>query len=193
MVKKLLGLLAVLTFVLLAGSGFAASLSGVEMADSIDVEGKTLTLKGLGAQRNALGTVYVAGLYLTTPAKSADEAINTDEPKRIQLKFVRTLELSDARRIIRNGFKDNVPEPDPELSAKITSLLEAFNAEFDPRTTLTITYTPGGGTTVEKGYVLSGTRLIGWFGGADFMRALFSVWLGNVPASEEVKRGMMGE
>ncbi|TAL15804.1 hypothetical protein EPN96_11645 [bacterium] len=191
--KKLLGFLAVLALVFLSANGFAASLGGVEMADSVDVEGKTLTLRGLGEHKNLLGTVYVAGLYLMTPAKTADEAINADEPKRIQLKFVRTLELGDARRIIRTGFNDNVPEADEELKAKMKSLLEAFNAEFDPRTTLTITYTPGGGTTVEKGYVLSGAKLIGWFGGADFMRALFSVWLGNVPASEEVKRGMMGE
>jgi hypothetical protein len=190
--KKLLVLIAFLSLSLLSANSPAATLNTVDMKDTVDVEGNPLILQGMGAHKNFFGTVYVAGLYLKTHPKSADEAINVDEPKRLYLKFLQTVELSEIRKIIRTGFNENMPNADPELSAKVSGLLGAFNAEFDSHTTLVITYVPGGGTTVEKETRLSGTQLIGWFGGHDFMRALFTVWLGAVPHDAEVKSGMLG-
>jgi hypothetical protein len=53
---------------------------------------------------------------------------------------------------------------------------------------IVLTYEPGKGTTVEFAGQEKGT-----VPGAEFMRALWSVWLGPHPPTADLKRGMLGE
>jgi len=50
-----------------------------------------------------------------------------------------------------------------------------------------IDYAPGPGTTVSVGGKTKGT-----VAGADFMRALFAIWLGDKPVDGSLKDGLLG-
>jgi hypothetical protein len=53
--------------------------------------------------------------------------------------------------------------------------------------TLTFTYLPGRGTTLS-----AGNKELGAFAGKGFADAVFSIWLGPKPPSEDLKKGLLG-
>jgi len=54
--------------------------------------------------------------------------------------------------------------------------------------TLTFTYVPGQGTTVD----INGTRK-GMIAGDDFANALFAVWLGSNAVYQDLRAGLLGK
>ena len=53
--------------------------------------------------------------------------------------------------------------------------------------TLTFTYQPGKGTTLQVG-----NKELGAFAGKGFSETVFSIFLGPKPPSEDLKKGMLG-
>jgi hypothetical protein len=53
--------------------------------------------------------------------------------------------------------------------------------------TLTFTYLPGKGTTLQVG-----NKELGSLEGKGFADAVFSIWLGPKPPSEDLKQGLLG-
>ncbi len=53
--------------------------------------------------------------------------------------------------------------------------------------TLTFTYVPGKGTTLQVA-----DKELGAFEGKGFADAVFSIWLGPKPPSEDLRKGMLG-
>ena len=53
--------------------------------------------------------------------------------------------------------------------------------------TLTFTYLPGKGTTLQIG-----DKELGVFEGKGFADAVFSIWLGPKPPTADLKKGMLG-
>jgi hypothetical protein len=49
------------------------------------------------------------------------------------------------------------------------------------------TYLPGKGTTLQVG-----NKELGVFDGKGFADAVFSIWLGSKPPSEDLRKGMLG-
>jgi hypothetical protein len=186
--KKLLALLAALALAFISTAALSATLKGVEMKDSLDLDGKKLVLQGLGVRKKFFVSVYVGGLYLTTPTKDAAAALSADEPKRIALSFLREVDAEKIREAFKEGLEHNSPEALKAIGTKIDSFLALFRSEFREGDLLSVTYTPDGGTVVVKG-----ESVLGRVYGADFMKALFSIWLGKNPPSEDLKKGMMGE
>ena len=164
-----------------------AECEGVAMEDSITQDGHALTLNGLGLR---LATflkikVYVAGLYVPTKSDQAKTLINTDQPWRLKLSFVRSVDKGDMVSAWDDGFSENAKA---ELSA-LKDRIETLNSSMEDLKegeTLMFSYTPGKGTNVE---INGKPRTI--IEGADFASALLSIWLGN-PPNKEIKRGLLG-
>jgi len=53
--------------------------------------------------------------------------------------------------------------------------------------TLTFTYQPGKGTTLQVG-----NKELGAFAGKGFSEAVFSIFLGPKPPSDDLKKGLLG-
>ena len=82
---------------------------GVEIAGVIFpkqkvVEGKTLTLNGV-ALRKAMGfvKVYVAGLYLETPASDANDIIGSEQIKQLYTHYLSSMVTAEK---LQDGFID---------------------------------------------------------------------------------------
>ena len=179
--------LAGLLTLLPPASASAAECLGVTLPDSSEVAGQTLVLNGVGPRLATFLNVkvYAAGLYL--PAKSSDAAaiIATDEPRQIQLHFVRAVDGEEIAGAWSDGFKDNAGDGLSALEPRIAQLggMMEDMAEGD---VMMFTYVPATGTEVSINGTAKGT-----IEGADFASTLFAIWLGD-PPNDEIKAGLLG-
>jgi hypothetical protein len=87
-------------------SARAATLAGVEMPDTVTVDGTTLVLNGIGLQEATRLRIkaYVGALYLEKPSSDAGTVIDSRQPKRVTLKFLRDID----RRNLASGWADSL-------------------------------------------------------------------------------------
>jgi len=164
----------------------AAECLGVTMPDQYELAGKTLVLNGLGARLATMlkVKVYVAGLYLEQHSEDAKAIIETDQPRHLVLKFVRGVTEAEITDAWTDGFKKNAS--DYASLADRVATLNAAMADLPNGSTLSFSYVPGSGTTVD----IDGAQKAS-IPGADFASALIAIWLGK-PPNKEVKVGLLG-
>ncbi len=163
----------------------AAELSGVTLPDTLKVGEKTLKLNGLGLRKKAVFKVYVGGLYLESLSKDAGAILMADQGKALRMHFLRDLTKAQLVEAFQEGFEANVKNPAPQ-KATFDRML-ALVPDVKEGSTLTFTHLPGKGTTLS-----AGSKELGVFEGTGFADAVFAIWLGPKPPSEDLKKGMLG-
>jgi hypothetical protein len=183
--RKPMLLLSIFAFALPALSG---SLAEVTLPDSATVGGKTLQLNGLGLRKKMMFKVYVGGLYLEKKSGDAAAIIAADAPKRVVTHFIYS-EVSKAKMVeaYSEGFKNNAAAQMGALKARIDQFLGALDTMKEGEE-MSVTYLPSTGTTLA----IRGKDVL-TVPGLDFAKALFSVWLGASPPTEDLKKGMLGK
>lgn len=178
-----------LTFVaLLAAAGASArQVEGISFPETVSVGGKQLKLNGAGVRTKTMFKVkvYAAGLYLETPNRSAPAIIKSDEHKRIQLGMLRELSKDQVGEAIRSGFEKNAG---PNIATLKTRLDRFVSLMTDAKKgdQLIVTYLPGRGTLIADANGEKAT-----IEGKDFADALFSVWLGQHPVDDDLKKALI--
>lgn len=172
----------------LAGSSLAGRKAGVTMPDTVVIAKQQLVLNGMGLREATWLDidVYVAGLYVQHPTSNADALIRNDEVKQLVLQFVRDVGHGDIVKAWHEGFQGNATVPLAKLDPYIKQL-DAWMPSFKDGDTLTFTYIPGQGVSVD----INGVRK-GVIKDADFARSLFAIWLGARPPTKDLKRGLLG-
>jgi hypothetical protein len=177
---------AFLLGLLLVATVSARTLAGVELPDTVVVDGTTLGLNGMGLREATFMRIkaYVAGLYLEKPTKDPDLVIDSRQPKRVTMKFLRTIDRESlasnwADALRKAGGKSMEP-----AIAQFTSLID----DVAPGDSLSFTWRPGGGIEIAKNDAVRGT-----IAGDEFARALFSLWFGREPGDPNLKTGMLGK
>jgi Chalcone isomerase-like len=190
--KGSVSVILILAFVLvgsmappLATAALAGELSGVTLPDSLRAGDKTLKLNGLGLRKKAVFKVYVGGLYLESPSKDAGAILAADRAKAIRMHFLRDLTKAQLVEAFQEGFEANVKDRAPQMPAFDRML--ALVPDVKEGGTLTFTYLPGKGTTLS-----AGSQELGVFEGKGFADAVFAIWLGPKPPSEDLKKGLLG-
>ena len=164
----------------------ARDLAGATLPDTLKVGEKTLKLNGLGLRKKAVFKVYVGGLYLESPSKDASVILASDQPKAIRMYFLRDLTKAQLVEAFQEGFDSNAKDKAATQKASFDKML-ALIPDVKEGETMTFTYVPGKGTTLQ-----AGDKELGVFEGKDFADAVFSIWLGPKPPSEDLKKGMLG-
>jgi Chalcone isomerase-like len=166
---------------------WAGELAEVKMADEITVGDATLRLNGMGLRKKMWVKVYVAGLYLESPAKDAVEALNTSGIKQVVMHF-----LTDKAKKKKmdsawvEGFQTNSSSEYDSLKDRVKEFADLFG-NMKVGDVIELTMVPGGGTTAA----LNG-EIKGVIDGDDFATGLLRVWLGDHPPSDDLKAGMLG-
>lgn len=174
-----------LLFALLAPAQ-ARTLAGVELPDTVVVDGATLRLNGMGLRAATALRVkaYVGGLYLEQPSSDAATVIDSHQRKRVTMKFLRDID----RQRLTGGWAESLRKvrgkPTEHSIAEFTSLIP----DVKTGDTMSFTWRPGVGLEVAMDEKVRGT-----VPGDDFARALFTVWFGPEPGDENLKRGMLGQ
>jgi Chalcone isomerase-like len=163
----------------------AAQLEGATLADTLKAGEKTLKLNGLGLRKKAMFKVYVGGLYLESPSKDAGAILASDQAKAIRLHFLRDLTKAQLVEAFQEGFEANAKDKAAQKAAFDKML--ALVPDVKTGSTLTFTYLPGKGTALQVA-----DKDLGVFAGKGFADAVFSIWLGSKPPSEDLRKGMLG-
>ena len=169
----------------LGTAALAGELSGVTLPDTLKAGEKTLKLNGLGLRKKAMFKVYVGGLYLESPSKDAGAIVAADQAKAIRMHFLRDLTKAQLVEAFQEGFEGNVKDRAPQKAAFDKML--ALIPDVKEGSTLTFAYLPGKGTTLS-----AGSKELGVFEGKGFADAVFAIWLGPKPPSEDLKKGLLG-
>jgi hypothetical protein len=164
----------------------AKELAGVKMDDSVSVSGKSLKLNGMGLRKKAMFKVYVAGLYLEAPSKDGAAIAALDAPKAVQMHFLRSVDKEKLVDAYKEGFEANAKE---KAAAQKASIEKFYGMVGDVKegSVMTFTYSPGAGTVIGRDGKDAGT-----IEGKEFAEALFLIWLGPKPPSEDLKKGLLG-
>jgi hypothetical protein len=174
-----------LLFALLAPAQ-ARTLAGVELPDTVVVDGATLRLNGMGLRAATALRVkaYVGGLYLEQPSSDAATVIDSKQRKRVTMKFLRNID----RQRLTTGWAESLRKvggkPTEQSIAEFTSLIP----DVKTGDTMSFTWLPGVGLEVSMDEKVRGSVR-----GDDFARALFTVWFGPEPGDANLKRGMLGQ
>ena len=164
----------------------AKEVAGVTLPDTLTIGSTTLKLNGAGLRKKAMFKVYVGGLYLETPSKDATAILESNKSKAVRMHFLRDLSKEQLTDAFKEGFEANAKERATAQQANVDKFLALF-ADVKEGEELTFSYAPGTGTTILKG-----DQPIGVIAGKDFADALYAVWLGPVPPTEDLKKGMLG-
>lgn len=180
---------AALLFLLFATAGTAKSLKGVTLPDTVTISGKTCTLVGLGLRKKFFFKIYVGGLYMEHPSHNPKGVINDPGIKRVVMHFLyKEVSVKRMRGAWMDGFKDNLGDAFDTMKPKIDRFCALFTKPIRRGEEVWVTYLPQKGIQVtidgkEKGIIP----------GKDFMKAVFSIWFGEIPADSHLKWGMLGK
>jgi hypothetical protein len=146
-----------------------------------------LVLNGLGARLATMlkVKVYVAGLYVKEHSHDPAAIIATDQPRYLELDFLRDVTKKEMTDAWTEGFKKNAGAKLASLTGDI-DMLNAAMADLPKGSKLAFSYQPGTGTAVA---IDGANKTV--VPGADFASALISIWLGD-PPNKEVKTGLLG-
>lgn len=180
----------IFTLMFLVQSAWAMDVAGVSVMDTAIVEGTSLQLNGAGVRSKFFFKIYVAQLYLEEPSQEADAVIQGQGKKRVVMHFLYDGVGPD--KLVEgwnDGFGANL---DAQSKGQLQERIETFNSMFADEMKsgdiVLFDYLPGKGTRVEiKGEVR------GMIEGKDFNDALLSIWLGEKPVTEDLKKDLLGK
>lgn len=181
----------ILALTLLTTLSFAQkTISGVTMPKKMMVGKTVLDLNGAGVREKLWIDLYVCGLYVKTKTTDAKSIINNDEHCAIKLQIVSSLitskKMNDA---VEDGFKNALGNPTKEMRAKIDAFKGFFaDEEIEDGDIYDIVYVPARGSVVFKNGKIKPV-----IEGIEFKKALFSIWLGDKPADDDLKDDLLGK
>ncbi len=188
--KKLVGFTLVLCLAFVIGpmSASAAECEDISYDETIEVNGTTLELNGMGIREATFlqVNVYVAALYLENTSNDGPAIAASGETKRLVLHFVRDVEVDDITSAYDESFETNAGRGLSGIQDRVNTL-NSWMEDMAVGEQMVFTYIPGSGVEVSvKGNVK------GVIEGDDFARVFFLIWLGSEPPNEGLRTGLLG-
>ncbi|TKB51607.1 chalcone isomerase [Ferrimonas sediminicola] len=183
-----LTLTATLLASLLLPAQAATEIAGVAVTDTIELQGKPLTLSGAGIRSKFFMDLYVGSLYSSEPGLDDQQAIEGNQTSAIRLNIVSGLITSDKMiDSIEEGFQGSAGKHYGQLKPKIDAFIAVFSDQIVEGDQFTLLSLPGVGVEAYKN-----GQLLTLIEGEAFRQALLGIWLGDKPADDDLKEAMLG-
>lgn len=179
-----------LCLIVASGLAFAGEIGGVTLPDQMKVSDQELNLNGAGLRKKLFIKVYAGGLYTKAKTKDAAAIINADDPMAIRMHFIYDGVSKD--KLIgawNEGFANTAKGQEAALQPHIDAFNALFTETAAKNDVYDVIYEPGKGVSV----VINGKTVGTVNGGLPFKKAVFGIWLGDVPADKKLKKGMLGK
>ncbi len=160
----------------------------IVVPEKVTFEAEELVFNG-GAMRKVLSfKTYSGTLYTKNKYTNDKTVLDSDETMAIRLNIA-SKKVTNERmiKVFRKGFDDAMFGNTQSLDARIEDFLKLFDSPMQINDFYDLVYLKGKGVKTYK----NGKEL-GFIEGRDFKYALFKIWLGNEPACEIIKGGMLG-
>lgn len=187
--RVLIGMFALWLGAISAANAF--EVGGVKLVETQRLGDATLILNGAGVRSRFMFKVYVAALYLPARQGRADAILASPSPRRVQLTMLRDLSADTFSEALHKGLAENL---DAGALAALSTRLSEFDAllksqgEARKGAVYTLDDTAAGMQLAVNGKPVGKP-----IPGTDFFRALLSVWMGEHPVQEDLKRALLGE
>lgn len=184
-------LMVMLIFMMSAGRVHAREIEKIDFPEQIELTGQKLVLNGVGLRtKRKLGInfrVYVAALYLAAKQTDAKAVLDSEGAKELRLAFLRSIDKDTLREAWQEGYMSNC-----ESTCTATSeQLKAFNAamvDVKDKSELIIQFAKDKVTVETRGKESKKLEIPG----AAFAKNLLAVFIGSKPATEDLKKGLLG-
>ncbi|MDF1675452.1 MAG: chalcone isomerase family protein [Vicingaceae bacterium] len=165
------------------------TIGDVAMPKKVKVGETELELNGAGARVKLFMDMYVAGLYIKTKSTDAKKIVEANEHIAIKLQIVSSLITSDKMiSAVNEGFKNSTNGKTASIQKEIDQFIGAFKDEIKKGDVFDIFYVPNKATLVLKN-----GKLMAKIEGLEFKKALFGIWLSDVPADKNLKKALLGK
>ena len=167
---------------------FGAELKGMTYPDSIEQDGKTLVLNGLGLRLVSFlkVKVYVGALYLESKSSDGGQILKSPGIKKIDMGFLRDVGSGKLNSAWEDDFKENCHSA-CDAAKPALEKLKALMVDLKQDDHLAFVFRAG------KVEVLLNGKSRGQIENKEFPEILLSTWLGPHPPNDEVKDGMLGK
>ena len=169
---------------IISSPAFATEVSGVTFETRIMDEGLDMQLKGTSLKRVVFFKAFVAAFYEGFDNKNA---LLGESPKRIEVEYFVKIPATKMQNFTVDSMKDNITEEEFGALANEIESMGRYFVNLKPGDRYSLTYIPGLGTKFVHNGELSGI-----IEGKDFQKALFSVWIGEKPFDQEIKKEILG-
>ena len=165
----------------------AADVAGMKLPDQVNVQGKTLKLNGTGLRQATILkiNVYAAGLYLESSSKDGEAIANSEQPKSIEMMFLRDVTAKQMADAFQEGFDKNCVADCARLKPDLAKL-QGFLKDMKKGETMAIRFLPDGVDVMVRG------AKAGSVGDKAFSHQLIRCWIGKNPANPGLKAGLLG-
>jgi len=161
--------------------------SGVEFENTVEIKGQMFEIMGAGLMRYMIiMRGYSAALYLGEGYKAED--LFDDIPKWLEIEYYHDIPASGFVKATRQGLEANLGKDELERMSAQIDLLYACYRDIEKHDRYSFVYLPGYGSDL-----LLNNDLLCSFNGQGFADAFFSIWLGENPLDERLKRDLFGQ
>jgi hypothetical protein len=179
-------LVALLLTLILSGTASALEVAGVTLQPTVMVNSHLLKLNGYGIRKKFFIKVYIGSLYATKHLATGAEALKDNGDKLIRMNFLHAkVEKEKIVAAFTEGFQNN--SPDLAGSVEVKRFLSLFTADFMRGDVVDLTLGADGSISASHN-----NRQLGSVPSARLARAVLAIYLGDAPADEVLKRGMLG-
>jgi len=177
---------ALLLTLFLVGSASALEVAGVNLEPSVTVNNHLLKLNGYGIRKKLFIKVYIGSLYADKRLTSAAAALGDGSDKLIRMNFLHSkVEKEKITEAFSEGFSNN--SPDLAGSAEVKKFLALFTADFIRGDVVDLKLGADGSVSATH----NGKQL-GIVSSVKLARGVLAIYLGDKPADETLKKGMLG-
>lgn len=181
-------LLLAAALALAATTASAATVAGVRIADTADVNGQNLVLNGAALRKKFVVKVYTGALYLPAKQQNANAILGADAPRKMVMHFVYDVDKGKMAEAWSEGLAANSPNASAEVRQAF-STLSSWMDDMKKGQELSMTYVPGTGTTVNVNGKVKGT-----LPGKAVNDAILSTWIGPKPGpGNDFKKAVLGQ
>jgi hypothetical protein len=177
---------AALTFA--AVTAGAATLAGVNIADTTDVAGTKLVLNGAGLRKKFVVKVYTGALYLPAKSNNAAAILAADQPRKMVMHFVYDVDKAKMAEAWTEGLAANTPNASAEVKKNFATL-SSWMEDVKEGQEIVMAYAPNTGTTVTVAGKAKGT-----LAGKATADAILATWIGAKPGpGDDFKKAVLGK
>jgi hypothetical protein len=177
---------ALVLTLIFACQSHAVEVAGVNLEPSVTVNSQQLKLNGYGLRKKFFIKVYIGSLYSAKQFSTAAAALSDTGNKLIRMNFLHSkVEKEKITEAFSEGFANN--SPDLIGSPEVKKFLSLFTADFIKGDVVDLTLSADGSVSASHN-----KKILGNIPSTKLAKGVLAIYLGDKPADDSLKSGMLG-